>query len=265
MDGAILPPLSPLVAILIVGYLAFVGVVKGTSGFGSGLLAVPVLVQLVSPDVALAALTLTLWVGNLPILVADGIEWGFLKTQRGLVIGAGGGVVIGLAGLAVVPVPVVYLLIAAFILVFLVLDRNAALVSRLTTRRGAGSAAGWIGGIVTGALLTGGPIFVSYLHAERVEKTRFATTMAFLILLMTSVRIASLAAVGSFDRADALLGLSFLVPLGVGVIAGTRLRAFIPQRRFRRLIALFLLAIGATLAYDGLTALFPSVGISTLG
>ncbi|MDX1748270.1 MAG: hypothetical protein R3324_20225, partial [Halobacteriales archaeon] len=158
-------------ALALVGVLVFVGLVKGTSGFGGGLLGVPVVVQVLPPKLALAAFTLTLWVANVPILLADGIPLDFLRDHRGLVVGAVGGVFIGLAGLAVAPIPVVYVLIAGFILVFLLLDRQQTIIAAVASRRGAGSAAGWIGGIVTGAFLTGGPVFVSYLHARRTAKT----------------------------------------------------------------------------------------------
>lgn len=242
-------------ALLLFGFLVFVGVVKGTSGFGSGLLAVPVIVQVIPTKHALAALTLTLWVGNLPILLMDGVEWSFLREQRGMVVGAVVGVVVGLAGLAVVPVPVVYLLISGFILTFLVLDRTEAVVGWLAARRGAGTATGWIGGVVTGAFLTGGPVFVSYLHANRTAKTRFATTMALILFLMTTIRIGSLTSVGSFGSTEVVLGVGFLVPLAVGVVGGTRLRPRIPQRRFRRLIEGLLLVIAAKLAADGVTTL----------
>ena len=243
------------IALLLAGFLVFVGIVKGTSGFGSGLLAVPVVVQLLPAKLALAALTLTLWVGNVPILLADGIEWSFLRAHRGLVAGAVVGVVVGLAGLAIVPVPVVYLLIAGFILTFLVLDHQETLVTRLAARRGAGTATGWIGGVVTGAFLTGGPVFVSYLHAKRTDKTRFATTMALMLFIMTSIRIGSLTGVGTFGGTAVWLGAGFLVPLGIGVVGGTRLRPYIPQRGFRRFVEVLLAVIALKLAADGATAL----------
>lgn len=242
-------------ALLLGSFLVFVGVVKGTSGFGSGLLAVPVIVQVLPAKLALAALTLTLWMGNVPILLADGIEWSFLREQRGMVVGAVVGVLVGLAGLALVPVPVVYLLIAGFIVAFLVLDHQQTLVRRLAAKRGAGTATGWIGGVVTGAFLTGGPVFVSYLHAKRTGKTRFATTMALVVFIMTSIRIGSLTGVGTFGTTEVLLGTGFLVPLGVGVVGGTRLRPFIPQRRFRRFVELLLSVIAVKLAYDGISTL----------
>jgi uncharacterized membrane protein YfcA len=156
----------------VLALLAGVGVVKGTLGFGSGLLSVPIVIQAFPPEFALAALTLPLWLGNLPVLAADGIPWTTLRAERWLVAAAVLGTVVGLFGLAAVPAAVVSPLVGVYLVVFLAATRFGDRIRERLPRRGLGSLTGGVGGVVHGAVLSGGPVLSATSTRPGRRRTR---------------------------------------------------------------------------------------------
>lgn len=244
-------------AVFAVVFIALIGVgiVKGTLGFGSGLLSVPIVIQAFPPEFALAALTLPLWLGNVPVLLADGIPWETLWTERWLVLTAAIGTVVGLLGLASAPAAVISPLVGIYLLVFLLLRRIGSRIREHLPNRGLGPLAGGAGGIIHGAVLSGGPVFISYFHATQSDKDRFATTLTALFFLAMTIRLAVLYPLGQLGLDAIGLGVGFLVPIAIGVYSGTRLRPSVPQPRFRAIVTLLLAVIAIKLLADGITLL----------
>lgn len=243
-----------VVAVVFVALIG-VGIVKGTLGFGSGLLSVPIVIQAFPPEFALAALTLPLWLGNVPVLLADGVPWEALWTERWLVVAAAVGTVVGLLGLASVPAAVVSPLVGVYLFVFLLLRRYGSQIRARLPKRGLGPLAGGTGGIIHGAVLSGGPVFISYFHATQSDKDRFATTLTALFFLAMSIRLAVLYPLGQLGTEAIGLGVGFLVPIALGVYGGTRLRPSVPQTRFRTIVNLLLMVIAGKLVADGIALL----------
>lgn len=243
--------LSIQTLVLVVVFLLFVGVVKGCTGFAIGLLSVPVLVQIFPPKIALAALTLPMFLANIPLLLSDGIPWRFLTNRPEFFVAILVGTVVGVLGFVAVPVVTINLLLSAYLLGFLVNRHRAGSFGSWTTSRPAGAVVGGIGGVVSGAFLTGGPIFVSYLHGTQAKRTEFATRLALIFLIITGLRILTLYPLGLFGPTEVLLGVGFLVPLTAGILLGIRLRPYIPQQKFNVLVEILLFAVAAKLAYEG--------------
>lgn len=240
-----------VVFVLLVG----VGIVKGTLGFGSGLLSVPIVIQAFPPEFALAALTLPLWLGNVPVLVADGVPWGALWMERWLVVAAAVGTVVGLLGLTSIPTAVVSPLVGVYLLVFLLLSRFGSQIREHMPKQGLGPLAGGTGGIIHGAVLSGGPVFISYFHATQSDKDRFATTLTALFFLAMTIRLAVLYPLGQLSTEAIGLGVGFLVPIALGVYGGTRLRPSVPQTRFKTIVNGLLVVIAVKLVADGIALL----------
>jgi uncharacterized membrane protein YfcA len=72
------------------------------------------------------------------------------------------------------------------------------------------------------------------------------------LTLNNSVRITALWAGGLFARAELVLGAAFVAPLSLGVLAGVRLRRYIPADRFETLVRLVLLVSALRLVYGTL-------------
>lgn len=232
--------------------LLLIGVLKGSLGFGAGLLAVPLVVQVFPPKIALAAITLPLWLNNVVILSQEGVPWQFLRENNRFFVATIVGVIIGVFGFVSLPIRVMYLVLAAYLVVFLVFDRRDAVVRSLAQRQGSTVLAGGLGGLIAGAIVMGGPVFVSYLHARRVGKTQFVSALALIFTVTLFARIASLYTASLFSAPELLLGVSFALPLFAGVVAGTHLRGHIPQRAFELFVRVLLVGVAVNLALSGL-------------
>ncbi|MFC7157648.1 TSUP family transporter [Halomarina halobia] len=242
--------LSIQTLVLVAVFLLFVGVVKGCTGFAIGLLSVPVLVQLFPPKIALAALTLPMFLSNVPLLVSDGIPWRFLTDRPEFFIAILVGTVVGVLGFITIPVVIINLLLSVYLIGFLVNRHRSGNLGSWTTSRAAGAVVGGIGGVVSGAFLTGGPIFVSFLYGSRAKRTGVATRLALIFLIITGLRILTLYPLGLFGPTEVLLGVGFLVPLTAGILLGIRFRPYVPQRKFNIFVEILLLAIAAKLTYE---------------
>jgi uncharacterized membrane protein YfcA len=107
-----------------------------------------------------------------------------------------------------------------------------------------GSAAGFVGTLF-GA--NAGMFFAIYLDLLRHDKYRFRATVAAILLGLGLLRGAGYVAVGAFDR-EALLACAAALPLmGLGIVLGNHIHARLDQLRFKRLVAVVLIASGVPL------------------
>jgi uncharacterized membrane protein YfcA len=108
----------------------------------------------------------------------------------------------------------------------------------------AGTLGGFVGTIF-GA--NAGSFFAIYLDFLKYAKTEFRATVAAILLGLGILRVSGYIAVGAFDR-DALLACAAALPLMVvGAFFGNRIHANLAQLKFRRLVAVILLASGIPL------------------
>jgi len=108
----------------------------------------------------------------------------------------------------------------------------------------AGTLGGFVGTIF-GA--NAGSFFAIYLDFLKYAKTEFRATVAAILLGLGILRVSGYIAIGAFDR-DALLACAAALPLMVlGAFLGNRIHANLEQLKFRRLVAVILLASGIPL------------------
>ncbi|GAA0665143.1 sulfite exporter TauE/SafE family protein [Natronoarchaeum mannanilyticum] len=231
-----------------------VGLVKGIAGFGTGLLAVPIISKLYSPALALGVLSVTLWLVNVHVVTTSGLPRRVLATHRGHILIAVVASVLGVLGMTLLPEFVVYIGLGSYISLYL-LSRNVRWTPGIGPNRPQNSLlAGGVGGFITGAFLSGGPVFVSYFQSIEISQDEFVGALGFVFTLTMMVRIAPLYATGSFGVSQTALGVGFLVPLSMGVATGDRLRPHVPRGAFDRFVELLLVAVAANLLLDGLPA-----------
>lgn len=226
--------------VLLVAYF-----VRGLAGFGSGLIAIPLLalsmpLTLVVPLVVfldyLASASHGLsdraqirWREILPLLpfTAVGVALGlylFQAVDTVMLAHALGIFIIGYA---------------AYTLFFKDSDRP---VSRRWS-----APAGFLGGL-TGTLFgTGGPFYVLYLKHRALPKSEFRATFATIFLIDGAGRLGGYLSGGFFDREWLQLAM-FAVPLmAVGLFVGGRVHTTIDQRTFQVAVGALLIVSGASL------------------
>ena len=242
MIAEIVAAASPFaLAVVFAAYL-----VRGIAGFGSGLIAIPLLaldhpLELVVPIVVLFDL-----VGSAGQAVRGrrAVAWHELVP---LVPGALAGVGIALWMLVTVDAEPLTRAFGAFILAFAVYQ--VLPLPPLEGSRAWAFPAGLVGGSVGTAFGIGGPAYMMYLSARNLDKATVRSSFAAWFCVEGAVRIAGFLLIGALG-AHALPSLLAWAPAVVaGLVVGGRLHALASPVAFRRAISLVLLASGARLLF----------------
>lgn len=219
--------------------------VQGVMGFGGALVAMPLLVTLVGVQTATPAFAV---IGMLATLL-NAIRWRAHVTLRDLVqlvVPAALGIPIGVLFLARVDAEVVTRALGAILIVYAVYNLLGLGVPPLRGR-GWAFAAGFSSGILSGAFNTGGPPVIVFADASGWTAERFRGNLQTYFVLISVFILATHALVGHFTPAvwrTALIGVPALL---AGQLLGVRLCRYIDPARFRRLVLVLLLLLGAQL------------------
>ena len=106
---------------------------------------------------------------------------------------------------------------------------------------------GLLSGVLTGLFGTGGPPLIVYYRLSGLTKAGFRGNLMAIFLLMTCVRVPAYLVGGLLTWPRVSAGLAVLPAVAVGAFVGHRIHVDIPERTFRRWIALGLFAIGILL------------------
>jgi hypothetical protein len=222
--------------------------VRGMAGFGSGLIAVPLL-SLVLPVTAVVPLVVSLdYLGSASqgIKNLDQIAW---KEQLALVPFMLVGVGLGLYLLQAVPTAALSRALGAFVIVYAVYQ-----VLPLPALRGSrlfAIACGLLGGLIGTLFGSGGPFYVIYLNLRNLKKTTFRATFASNFLIDGGIRLVAYVILGLF-RWETLVSMAGALPIVVaGLFLGGHIQTRFSQRVFVWLISALLMASGAGLLFKG--------------
>ena len=226
----------------VVLFLAYL--VRGIAGFGSGLIAVPLL-TLVAPVPMVVPLVVSLdYIGSASqgLRNRDHIAW---KEQLTLIPFMLVGIGVGLLVLRAIPTPVLGKVLGGFVIVYAVYQ-----LLPLPALRGSRFfvvVCGCLGGLVGTLFGTGGPFYVMYLKLRDLDKSVFRATFATNFLIDGAIRLVSYALIGLWRWQLLAYLLAALPIVGVGLYLGGRLHMGFSQRAFVRFISLLLLGSGVAL------------------
>jgi len=224
-------------------------VVRGMSGFGSSLVAMPLLVFVVPIHVAVPLMGLLVFVLFCFLLVRDrrdviwrevwlllgptlaGVAAGiflFASLDNGLLLKCLGGVTIGYA---IYALAVHYFGLPEF---------------RCSERWAvpAGFGGSFIDTVFGGG---GGTMIVIYMHMRRIGKVEFRATAAVLWFFEMAARVSGYTLAGYYTVGTLLLVALMLPVMWFGTWCGERIHSRITQETFSRLLAVLLIASGVTL------------------
>ena len=228
--------------------LALGGVLKGATGAGAPILAVPLLAMLYDVPLAVAIFTLPSLMANTwqgwrfrRHQLAPGLTWGFALAGA-----AGAGV--GSAMLVGLPSDALLLGVAGTVFLYIgfrLARPDWALELGLATRLAA--PAGFAGGILQGAVGVSAPVSITFLNAVQMERAAFIATISVFFAAMSMVQIPLLAAWGVLTPTRALLSAAAILPLVAAMPLGNYLARFIAKETFDRLILVLLALIALRL------------------
>ncbi len=221
--------------------------IRGITGFGSGLIAVPLLalhwpLTFVVPLILLTDFTASLILGGRNF---DKVAWPEIK--RLLAPGLTG-VLIGVWLLVSLPREPLLMVLGSFIILYAL--RNLLLDTehpQLASTRWAWPA-GLTGGAVGALFGTGGPPYVIYLSHRLFDKGQLRATLSGLFFLEGLARITAFTASGLLLHRELFIAYAGALPLTLGALwIGSHVHSRLTQAQMIRLISLILIGSGVAL------------------
>ena len=240
--------MAAMAAILLAAYF-----IRGITGFGSGLLAVPMLalflpLQFVVPLVLLLDFTASLVIGGLHFKRVQWNEIGILIPFSIV------GVALGTSLLVNLPQAPMLIALATFVLIFAVRSVLNIHGEKPASRAWA-IPASLTGGTVGGLFGTGGPPYVIYLTHRIRDKGDLRATLSALFFAEGLTRIASFLIVGLLMTTPVWVAYLIALPLVLGALyLGGRAHVGLDPTQMTRLVGVLLLVSSVSLLFKALNA-----------
>ncbi len=228
-----------MIITLIILFVAYL--VRGMVGFGSGLIAIPLLALQHPLSLVVPMVVLLDWLGSgaQGMKNRDAIVWSELLPMLPFTLG---GVAIALyVFMNFEPAGLEHAL-GLFVLVFAVyqiLPLPALSGSRIWC-----APAGLFGGLVGTLFGTGGPFYMIYLTIRGLEKRSLRASFAAYFLVDGSLRLVGFLGVGMLGANLLVTLLQWLPAAALGLLIGGRIHTDIPATTFKYLISLLLVFSG---------------------
>ena len=233
---------------MVAGAFVLGGLVKGTLGIGLPLVAVPLLSLSLPPTQAMAMMAVPVLASNLWQARESGISWPGVRRFWPILV------TLPLCTLLTVPFTLAMSddtlrnVIAAAVLLAVVLN---ALPLRLTVspekERWCSAVVGVLSGVMGSVSALTGPLIISYLLSLRLAREVFVGTISVIYLSSAATLYGSMAAQGRITERELLLSFLALLPVGLGMSVGKRLRGHLSEVMFRRVLLGFLVVLAGLL------------------
>jgi uncharacterized membrane protein YfcA len=228
--------------------ILFAYFVRGISGFGSGLIAVPLLAHFAPLTFVVPLILVTDFSASVVLgrAVRGHIRWDEI---RALLPASAIGVILGVTLLIKLPRESLLTALGIFVLIFGV--RNVLnLHSAKPVSRHWAWPAGLMGGTVGAMFGTGGPPYVIYLTHRLRDKSQLRATFSGLFMLDGGIRVATFLVTGLLLQPDLLWAVPGALPLlGVGLYLGHRVHVGLSPTQILRVIGTILLVSGTSLLW----------------
>jgi uncharacterized membrane protein YfcA len=231
--------------------LACGGFIKGALGVGTPLLTVPMMAQVLPPQMAIAIMAIPVVVANL---------WQFAQAERStevvsrfwptfvaILIGTWVGVKI----LATIDEKTLMFVVGVAVITFAILQGSRFrlhLPVRLVRPAGVffGGASGLIGGVSSFF----GPMLITYLISIRgLSKNQFVSSISFLYVSAVVPWTLTLYYFGILDQRLLIYSAFATLPVTLGLVFGQRIRHQISEARFRYMIIAILIVSGLSMLW----------------
>ncbi len=227
------------------------GFIKGALGVGTPLLTVPMMAQVLPPQMAIAIMAIPVVVANL---------WQFAQAERsasvvrnfwptfiGILIGTW----IGVKILSEIDEKTLLMLVGTAVIAFAVLQGSHYRL-HLSARavKPAGIFFGGASGLIGGVCSFFGPMLIVYLISIRgLSKNQFVSTISFLYVSAVVPWTITLYLFGILDQPLLIYSVLATIPVTIGLLVGQRIRHYISDERFQYLILGILMVSGASMLW----------------
>jgi len=236
-----------LVFSLLIIFLAYT--VKGMSGFGSGLIAIPLLAFIFPLSFIVPVLGLLSYSGTImqSVHLRKQVVW---RDMLPLIPFSMLGIAIAIWLLVNIDAKVLVACLGVFVLAYSIYSLLPQ--SDFKGGRGWVLLAGSFGGMVGALFGTGGPFYVVYLKMRKLNKGQFRATIAMIFLVDGGVRIGGYGVAGLYNEKVLWMLLMLFPVLLLGMYIGHHLHIKVEQKRFNQVISVMLLISGLMLIYKSM-------------
>jgi uncharacterized membrane protein YfcA len=234
------------IAIVII-FIAYI--IKGLSGFGSGLIAIPLLAFFLPITFIVPVLGLLSYSGTFiqSLSLRKQASWSVILP---LIPFSFIGIFIALWLLSNVDAHILVFCLGLFVLLYSIYS-----LLPVTDLKGGyywAVLCGSLGGLVGALFGTGGPFYVVYLKLRQLDKAQFRATIASVFLIDGGARIIGYATSGLYTPQVLTLTAILFPVLLLGMYVGHHLHIKIDQKRFNQVISVMLMLSGGMLMYKAL-------------
>lgn len=237
--------LAPIQIAACVVIIALAYLVRGIAGFGSGLIAIPLLLFFLPLSSAVPLIVLLDYVASFSQGMSNrrDIRWNeiLLLIPFSLI-----GVALALFVISKASAMLLIKALGVFIILF-ALYTLSGFSPKAGAARAWGALAGISGGLIGTMFGTGGPFYVTYFKARGLEKAAFRATFATMFLIDGAARLSGYAGAGLFTL-DYLVTVAVALPImGVFLYIGGHIHTKLTQAQFQRGISVLLMVSGIAL------------------
>jgi uncharacterized membrane protein YfcA len=242
-------PLSPLETLWCATALTLGYAVRGVAGFGSGVVATPLLAFVLPMTTTAPLITL---IGFLVSVRQAFRDWHHIRWEIVLrfVPGALVGVPIGLWLVKTADQELLARCLGAYVVAYALYSLFGERVfgRAVAMPRWIVHPIGIVGGLIS-TLFGGlaGPLYVTYFDSLRLPKGAFRVTVSTTLLTLSILRTAGYWVTGVFRAEDLVLFIAALLPVAIGTLAGEWVHDRVEQPAFRRSVGGLLVVSGAGL------------------
>jgi len=223
---------------------------KGMTGVGLPILAVPLLASFTSVEEAVVLMVLPGLASN-GWLVLTHRKWPILRDHYQFILGGITGGLLGTWLLATLDDRILKMILAAWLGVYLVRHFSAGLSPSVFGRRGwVGTGLGLAAGTIQGASGISAPIVAPYFHASGLVRDNYAFATASAFLLFSGAQIAGMNGMHLWTEQRLVTGLIVVIPTLVFTHIGIRFSHRISDRAFNGVILALFIAMELKLIVD---------------
>lgn len=225
--------------------LAVAFLVRGIAGFGSGLIAVPLLSLMLPLSLVVPLMVLLDYTASISHGLSNRgeIRW---KEILPLIPFSLAGMVIALIFISQSDALLLTRALGVFVILF-ALYTLSGYSPKAGAARGWGAMAGLSGGMIGTLFGTGGPFYVTYFKARGLDKGAFRATLAVTFLLDGAGRIVGFASSGFFSLKFFSLVAMALPIMGLFMYIGGHIHSKLTHEQFQRGISVLLIVSGMLL------------------
>lgn len=233
--------------------LSLGGFVKGVSAFGLPTIAVPIIVFFMSLPSAVAIIVLPMIITNFVQMMATGHIKSTIARHWRLLLAVYISLPFGVYLLSTVDTTYLLIGVGCFLIIVASLEIFGVSFAFLTDReKVSGPIIGLFAGIVGGITTLYGTLPVFFFVALGLEKEKFVAVLSVLLFTGSLVLMASLHGGNFINPLEIVYGLLGLMPLFIGMWAGTKVRHRVDQVTFKKIVLMLVMLIGIIMIYRAL-------------